>query len=932
MSDVRELSRLARLYITAVVLLGAAAACAAAVLTDWSLVAPGLTAVLLGGATLAQAFEVWSPGNKGYVATLSFLAAAALLLAPGPVALIAVAPFVIEQVRRPKPWYIQSFNASSHLLATLAAERAATLLAPPGGVLDGSTEGTAVALLSVLVLLVVNHATLVLVLWWARGVPPSESGLLSGEGVLVDSSLLALGVTMAALWQIGPALVPVALVPFGMMQRALWFSTLQDASRTEPKTGLANSTWWRTVAGRALESVSIERPVSVLVADLDHLRDVNTRHGHLIGDDVLLAVANSLRTHARPEDLVARFGGEEFLVLLPDTDLREARVIGERLRTAIAELEHTGADGQPFHVTVSMGLATAPLHATVLDDVLRIADLAAYRAKAEGRNRVCLPRPDDVTDAETLVTPPREVPVAPDRRRSTPIGRGAAGEGGRGEASRPERRVAAGGEPLPETAFRSRRTMPFTIVLAVVVAALAVLLPTQTLDREALWLFPLGALLAEAARTRLYASGAVSLSCLATLSAVAAGESSAALLAAAVAAVGGGMLVRRRPEQIAFNASAHVLAAMAALAVRSLVDLGSPTGSDAAQLAAIMAGASLAHFLVNNLLVSAVISLDERRPMLAVFRGELLWLAPHTLAFGLLASLVALSWTTFHLLSTLALVVPAALLRIAQRQYLSHTARSVRDLRLLATDLSSSQHALQGSNTALAHALQVVEDRHLATAKSLAKAIDARDSTTGGHVERVAAVGMALCGVVDPGLAADPQIAFGFLLHDVGKIGVPDRVLLKPGPLTSEEWAIMRRHPRIGAEILEQAGFSESARDLVLCHHERFDGAGYPRGLRGQEIPLTVRLFSIADSLDAMCNDRPYRAAMPLEEAYAEIHRHAGTQFDPMAVEALMTLDEHEVARLLRLTPRVLGDDDDQRLPPVLQRSPLQPQSTRRPV
>ena len=165
----------------------------------------------------------------------------------------------------------------------------------------------------------------------------------------------------------------------------------------------------------------------------------------------------------------------------------------------------------------------------------------------------------------------------------------------------------------------------------------------------------------------------------------------------------------------------------------------------------------------------------------------------------------------------------------------------------------------------------------------------------------MSALCQAMCEVVDPVLAQDPQVVFGFLLHDVGKIGVPDSVLLKPSELTEDERVIMRRHPEIGAALLTEAGFTEVARGIVLTHHERWDGTGYPHGLSGTEVPLCSRLFAVADALDAMTNDRPYRRGIPLDQALEELRRNSGSQFDPMAVDALFALPVERVQTLLRL-------------------------------
>ncbi|HEU4400808.1 MAG TPA: HD domain-containing phosphohydrolase [Candidatus Polarisedimenticolia bacterium] len=180
------------------------------------------------------------------------------------------------------------------------------------------------------------------------------------------------------------------------------------------------------------------------------------------------------------------------------------------------------------------------------------------------------------------------------------------------------------------------------------------------------------------------------------------------------------------------------------------------------------------------------------------------------------------------------------------------------------------------------------------TLEALATALDTRDTETLGHSLRVAAYTVAVArrmGVSEPDLT---DIYRGALLHDVGKIGVPDAILRKPGKLTPEEWVEMRKHPEIGYRILEGIHFLEAARQVVLCHQERFDGTGYPRGLKGQEIPLGARVFSVVDTLDAMTSDRCYRKALPYETARAEIIRYSGTQFDPDVVAVFLEIPPEE--------------------------------------
>ncbi len=176
---------------------------------------------------------------------------------------------------------------------------------------------------------------------------------------------------------------------------------------------------------------------------------------------------------------------------------------------------------------------------------------------------------------------------------------------------------------------------------------------------------------------------------------------------------------------------------------------------------------------------------------------------------------------------------------------------------------------------------QELRRSYRATVRALSNAVEARDAYTGKHAERVTAYGMELARAVGLSLEESPQIEFGFLLHDIGKVAVPDAILFKTSRLTEEEYALIAQHPVVGAEILRDVDFLGEGKLVVRHHHERWDGTGYPDGLAGDEIPLAARVFSVADTLDALTTDRPYRPASDWDEARREIHRFTGTQFDP---------------------------------------------------
>jgi HD-GYP domain-containing protein (c-di-GMP phosphodiesterase class II) len=202
-------------------------------------------------------------------------------------------------------------------------------------------------------------------------------------------------------------------------------------------------------------------------------------------------------------------------------------------------------------------------------------------------------------------------------------------------------------------------------------------------------------------------------------------------------------------------------------------------------------------------------------------------------------------------------------------------------------------HAMERDHRrSLELALNQLNDSYGTTVRALAAALELRDDQTGEHAGRVSRLALRLTADVAPDLADDPELEFGFLLHDLGKIGVPDAILLKPGPLTPEELEHMRSHTILGERIVGGIPYlSGLTRDVVAFHHERWDGCGYPYRLAGERIPLAARIFSLADAWDAMTNDRPYRRALATETSVAQIQAESGTQFDPALAEAFLALE-----------------------------------------
>ena len=225
------------------------------------------------------------------------------------------------------------------------------------------------------------------------------------------------------------------------------------------------------------------------------------------------------------------------------------------------------------------------------------------------------------------------------------------------------------------------------------------------------------------------------------------------------------------------------------------------------------------------------------------------------------------------------------LLQLSNREYQRHLEQMVRE-----------------RTAALQNAVEKIERTYQETILALGSALETRDVETETHALRVARYAEILAVVLE--ISDKQQLAEvqrGSYLHDVGKIGVPDSILLKPGPLDDEEWAIMRTHPELGKRMVEGIEFLKGAIPIIHCHHERYDGTGYPRGLSGDDIPLGARIFAIADALDAMLSDRPYRKAFAYQTAAREINKGVGRQFDPAAVAAFNQVPPDQMASVRQI-------------------------------
>jgi diguanylate cyclase (GGDEF)-like protein/putative nucleotidyltransferase with HDIG domain len=323
---------------------------------------------------------------------------------------------------------------------------------------------------------------------------------------------------------------------------------------------------------------------------------------------------------------------------------------------------------------------------------------------------------------------------------------------------------------------------------------------------------------------------------------------------------------RAHPHRTLFSIASLVLTVKAAgLVYTALGGLSVGDLFDPLAMARPLVGAATAYFLCNTILVATAIALSSGQPFGRVWNENFLWSAPSYFVGAGAAAIAA--WVVDHGGYWMALLL-AAPLYLTYRTYRVYMGR-VQD---------QERH------------VQEVSDLHLATIEALALAIDAKDQTAQSHIRRVQVFAAGIARALGMSENEIQGVKTAALLHDIGKLAVPEHILSKPGPLTQEEFQKIRIHPQVGAEIISGVPFPYPVAPLILNHHERWDGKGYPSGLRGDEIPLGARILSVVDYFDALLSDRPYHKPMPFDAAIALLRQESGKALDPRVVQVFVEL------------------------------------------
>jgi putative nucleotidyltransferase with HDIG domain len=329
-------------------------------------------------------------------------------------------------------------------------------------------------------------------------------------------------------------------------------------------------------------------------------------------------------------------------------------------------------------------------------------------------------------------------------------------------------------------------------------------------------------------------------------------------------------------RKIIFNFGGMMVSTYLASSTYQLVGGMVPPGAFIPTMLAVAVSAAV-YFAVNSALTAAVITLTSNSRFIDVWVQNFAWMPVNYLATAVNGAALALAYQSLGIVGVIVFILPLGIAWYSFRLYM-----------MKSTQVRERNQQLVSLNENLHRTTERLEASHVSVIAALLGSLAAKERSTQGHSD--ATMQHALAVAKSLGLGPDEMAAvnLGALFHDIGKIGIPEHILLKPTALTQEEWAEMKTHPIIGANLLGEVPNLERIRPIVLAHHEHYDGSGYPNGLKADEIPLAAQIISVADTYDAMTSTRPYRSALGHAEAVAELRRVAGSQLNPIVVEAFI--------------------------------------------
>ena len=808
-----------------------------------------------------------------------------VLLRPGEALLVLLVAHLVEWLWHKPEWYISLFNvnafgivASVSILVWQTISYGSTPFAPISAFGFLATAATFTAL---------NHLLVGLVIWVARGESLMRSGVFHLLTLMIDFVSFGMGIASGLVWLVNPYAVVFILSPLYLIYTTLQVPSLQQQTRIEPKTGLYNAKYFAEALATELERADrFDRPLTIVMADVDLLRNINNTYGHLAGDTVLIGIANILRQAAREYDVVSRFGGEEYAILMPETSLQEALPIIERMRAAVDSARfEVSTNVNPLFATMSFGVAEREHFGQDAEEIIHNADLAVYQSKATTRNRVCYFSGNEIKDYSWGVSPLERANVTPPPEGAPPVVTLAKESSERPKPKRRKLEVTTKEAPITPSAIDhydkllgkapSTRLLPFYLATLTAVALTLFLWTIDlrtTPDWQGILIFVILTFLTEWLAIDIYARNTTVSTSVAPMVAGACLFGAPGVLILTLVIAVASLIKHRSPlNRLIFNTSNHLLGALICVNFLQLTGVVITEHLALAPILVVLT-ATLLNYLTTSVLIAGVIRLSSEQSARNVWFERFYWLWPYYVILGLVAYTLALGYLSSGLTGVLVFLIPLLMLRVSQTEYIKRTESMVVQLRTANTELIERSNEISASNEGLILALS--------------RASDLRDPFVHGHALHV--VRYAVLIAEELGLPAEQvqTIRHAGLLHDIGKIGIPETILFKPGKLTKEEYELMKQHAALGAALVSEIESLQPLAPFIRHHHEHYNGRGYPAGLAGAAIPLEARILSVADAVEAMASDRPYRKALTPEAILEELQKHSGTQFDPSVVDA----------------------------------------------
>ncbi len=858
----------------------------------------GLSILAILGSVL-HILKVEGPTNRSHY-TISFIVfgfTIALFGSPAILIVILVANLFQWLLNPPPAWYIQPFNIGCYIITAQFASFIYKIINPSGNLVSSTTIIAIIASMAGFTLL--NHLIVGLILWLARGENFKKSGVFGITTLLIDLTMLSLGASLAIVWSYNPYALLLFLIPLYPFYEALKIPALERKTETDQKTGLFNHGYFMSQLKHELQRANrYDRPLAIIMADLDLLRNINNTYGHLAGDEVLKGVATILRSTVREYDVVARFGGEEFAILMPEATSEKAFERAEVIRKTVEAnsfIIPTSVD--PIKVTMSLGVATREDFEQSGEEIIHNADTALYHSKVKGRNLVFahtqlysqMPSPQPILKDDNEVN---ELVTKITDEASKHLNRT-----GQYPTSSPENEASpsvsqpspAQGHAVssnhPATPHASSHKVYMYIAVLMLVALLASALtyrispsnfPKSSYEWIGLAALILMTILTEGFSISLYVGNtSISTTAVPLIASFILFGPSGSLISSAAYAVTAAIKFKSPFNRFVFNFSNHVIAGML---VNIMIATSGALFHDwniGMQLLYTLAASIIIYFITTSL-ISVGMGIDLKQSPLEIWKEQYQWMVLYYIGIGFVSYSLIFGYHYANLLGIVFLAVPLLLLRFSQAQYVGHTRDIVNTLRKKNQELEKSAEEINELNEGLL--------------TTLSEIIDLRDPYVLGHSRLVSVYATEIAKVLNINQKQIELVRKAGLLHDIGKLGIPMELLTKPSSLTPKEYETIKTHAALGGDLVKNTPSLRPLEPIIRHHHERYDGNGYPDKIAGNQIVIEARVVAVADAIEAMSSDRPYRRALKPDKVKRELFEHSGTQFDPLVVDAAIKM------------------------------------------